>query len=553
MFYVRSATIIQGVIGGKMKKYTLLVEEDTIHDSDVVLLDDKKILCILENERVTKHKHAVYEKCDTIIDYVLKRYNIGKDEVNIVKGINTQHNSHHELHALATYLSSGYDKASILVIDGYGDQDDSVTLFAGRGQNIYELKKYHVMYSLGNLYNCASRLLYDNAGYSEGKMMGLSCCSEPEYSIPSPIQYHEDGTVECIAKIDENCPIEENIMNYIKEQFSYLIGNDGNVMGVDIYKAKIAATVQWWFTEQVVNLVKYIKKLNPNTENLCVCGGCFLNCETNGIIDRLKLFKNIYCIPAPADNSIVLGRAQQFLVEIGSKPQTIKSPYWGPDSDKTFEDLLEEFKIKEVDGKFSSQITNAHDISKYSEDWVIERLKEDRVILWFDGGSEFGPRALGHRSFLANPATNEMFWRLSVKIKNRENYRPLAPITTDELYPMIFEDPNPENLTQFMLKTVKVKDEWRSKLKAVTHINQTARPQRLTEDVNPVLYSLISKWYKESGLPCLINTSLNLKGQPLLETYDDLKSILINPNILLNKCSVVIDHKLCFDIYEGAA
>lgn len=536
-----------------MKKYTMLIEDDTVHDGDIVLLDDKKIICILENERITKHKHAVCEKCDAIIDYVANRYNIKKDNINIVRGINTQYNSHHELHALATYLSSGYDKASILVIDGYGDQEDCVTLFAGRGKNIYELKKYHVMYSLGHLYNCASRLLYDNSGFSEGKMMGLSCCSDPEYTIPSPIQYHEDGSVEFIGKIDENCPLEENIMNYIKEKFSYLVDTDGKVMNVDIYKAKIAATVQWWFTEQVVSLVKYIKSLNPSSENLCVCGGCFLNCETNGIIDRLGLFKNIYCIPAPADNSIVLGRAQQFLTDIGSEPQPIKTPYWGPDSDKNFEGLLEEFRIKETNGKLRSQMANIHDISEYSEDWVIDRLKNDRIILWFDGGSEFGPRALGHRSFLANPTTNEMFWRLSVKVKSRENYRPLAPITTDELYSLIFEDDNPENLTAFMLKTVKVKDEWRSKLKAVTHINQTARPQRLTKDVNPVLYSLLGKWYKESGLPCLINTSLNLKGQPLLETYGDLKSIIVSPNILANKCSVVVDHKLCFDIYEGAA
>ena len=119
-----------------------------------------------------------------------------------------------------------------------------------------------------------------------------------------------------------------------------------------------------------------------------------------------------------------------------------------------------------------------------------------------------------------------MFWKLSVDIKQRENYRPLAPITIDTLYPLIFDDPNPENLTQFMLKTVRVKPEWHNKLRAIVHVNQTARPQRLTEEVNPVLYSLIKKWYDKTGLPCLINTQLNLKNTPLVETYDDLKAMV---------------------------
>lgn len=531
-------------------KYTLLIDDDTIHDGCVALLDDEKILCVLENERVTKHKHANYERCDSIIDYVTGCYGIKKEDLTVLHGINSVYKSHHELHALATYLSSGYDKASILIIDGYGDQDDSVTLFAGRNKNIYELKKYDTKVSLGLLYDCAARFLYDNTPHSEGKMMGLSCCSDPEYDIPSPIQYHEDGTVEYLYDLkNNNNNIEEALSRYIKDSFSYLVNEHDEILNVDIYKAKVAATVQWWFTEQVINLVKYIKSLNPNTDNLCVCGGCFLNCETNGIIDRLNLFKNIYCIPAPADNSIVLGKAQQFLVDMGLEPQTIISPYLGPQKKTTFEDLKRIFRLSvNSEDKLVSGIFGINDVQIYSEDWVIDKLENDRVILWFDGESEYGPRALGHRSFLANPNTKDMFWKVSVNIKNRENYRPLAPITTDNLYDMIFEDEHPENLTAFMLKTVKVKKEWQPKLRAITHINQTARPQRLTKEINPVLYSLINKWYDKTGLPCLINTSLNLKGQPLLETYNDLISLISNTNIKKNKCSIVVDHVLCFDL-----
>ena len=530
------------------KKYTLLIDDDTMHDGCVALLDNEKIICILENERVTKHKHALCEKCDAIIDYILNCYNIKKEEVNIVHGLNTKYKNHHELHALATYLSSGYNKANILVIDGYGDQNDSVTLFVGRNHDIYELKKYDIQYSLGLMYDCASRLLYDNVPHSEGKMMGLSCCSQPEYDIPSPIQYHEDGTVQCLFEIKNN-NIEESLSDYIKDQFSYLFNEHDQILNIDIYKAKVAATVQWWFTEQVINIAKYLKNVNPNIDNLCVCGGCFLNCETNGILDRLGIFKNIYCIPAPADNSIILGKAQQYLIDVGSKPQIIDSPYLGPNNSVDLEQLKKLFRIYEdQDNHLKSEIYGLTNIQEYSTEWVIDRLKDDRIILWFDGQSEYGPRALGHRSFLANPTTKDTFCNLSINIKHRENYRPLAPITTDKLYDIIFEDEHPENLTQFMLKTVKVKKEWQQQLRAITHINQTARPQRLEEKTNPVLYTLINQWYEQTGLPCLVNTSLNLQGQPLLETYNDLISLCNNANIKSRRCSVVVDHKLCFDL-----
>ena len=534
-----------------MAKYKLLINDSSLHDSDVALIDDEKIVCVLETERVSKHKHAMYERADACVDYIKKQYNLKDEDVEVVSDANCRYTQHHELHAMASYLSSGYDKASILVIDGSGDQNDCVTLFSARGYDLYELKKYDFKYSLGALYDVASMLVYDDAPNSEGKLMGLSCCAEPEYSIPSPIQYHEDGTVELnIYEEDKNLTIGEALSNYIRKKFIYLLKKDGfdGVMGADVYKAKIAATAQWWFTEQVVNLVKYLKSLSPKMENLCVCGGCFLNCETNGVIDRLNLFKNIYCVSGPADNSIVIGRAQQVLIENGAKPTILNSAYLGPKQDSDFPKIAEAFNIIEhLSGRWSSDIIGAHDLTKYSEEWVIERLKGNKPILWFDGESEFGPRALGHRSFLANPATNEMFWQLSVGIKQRENYRPLAPITTAELYDDIFDDPHPENLTQFMLKTVKVKEKWHDKLKAVIHVNQTARPQRLTKEVNPALHSLIMKWYEETGLPCLINTSLNLKNQPLLENFDDLKSLFVNPNIC-GKCSVVINHLVCFDM-----
>lgn len=532
------------------KKYTLVKYNKSLHDSDAVLIDNNHIICILEKERVSKHKHAMYEfNDDLLVDYIKKEYNIDENELGVfdVSDVSLKYHQHHELHAMASFLSSGYEKSAILVIDGSGDQNDGVTLFAGRNNDIFELKKFDVDVSLGDLYGTASAVLYKTKN-SEGKLMGLSCYAEPEYSIPSPIQYHEDGTVENLY-FDPNSPEvrSEQLKTYILEKFSYLKTTNNKGINTDLYKAKVAATVQWWFTEQVKNIVKYLKSLLPKYDNLCICGGCFLNCETNGIIDRMGLFKNIYCVPAPADNSIALGVAQQLLLDFNGKAQQIETPYWGPDKKETLEELKEIFKIQTEGDTMVSQIDNLQ-LFEYSEDEIIKKLKDNYIVAWFDGSSEFGPRALGHRSFLANPELNQTFWDLSVKIKGREYYRPLAPITTEELYDSIFEDPNPENLTQFMLKTVKIKEEWINKIPAVVHSDKTARPQRLKKEINPELHSLITNWNKQTGIPCLINTSLNLKGQPILESYDDLKNLIAYGDFSrLNVC-IVINHKLCIEL-----
>lgn len=515
---------------------------ETFDDTSVAVIQNNKLVCVTETERITKHKHAKFEHPkDELTPYILQHFD--KNLQIIPWNTHIKYKSHHELHAIASFFSSGFEKSNILVVDGTGDQEDAVTLFYGRNNELYELKKYSNNVSLGILYGAASYLLYGTE-HSEGKLMGLSCCSEPEYTIPSPIQFFEDGSTKTLYKLRKDNNILESIIDYIRSEFSYLFDKNGNTLKSDTYRAKIAATVQWWFTEQMKNIVKYLQKISPRTKNLCIGGGCFLNCETNGEIDRLDIFDNIYCIPAPADNGLVLGKAQQML----PSPIKISSPYLGIDYKKDFEDLKRIFRLTAHNNEIESEITSINNIEEYSDEFVVKRLLDDKIIIWFDGKSEFGPRALGHRSFLANPSNNETFWRLSVDIKQRENYRPLAPVTTDELYPLIFEDKHPHNLTQFMLKTVKIKDEWLSKIPAVVHVNKTARPQRLEKNINPELYSVIHKFYKESGIPCLINTSLNLKNQPLLETYSDLISLINNMRVSGGIASVVVDHKLCFDI-----
>ena len=157
----------------------------------------------------------------------------------------------------------------------------------------------------------------------------------------------------------------------------------------------MAATVQFWFTEQIINLTKYLKNLYPDVENLCLAGGCFLNCETNGVLDRAKLFRNIYSLPAPADNGIIFGKIQQLLPD----PVKIDTAYWGPEKDENLNELKDIFYIHKTEKGLETEIDCVKNVFEYNEKDIIDRLKQNKIILWFDGKSEFGPRALGHRSF----------------------------------------------------------------------------------------------------------------------------------------------------------
>ena len=165
--------------------------------------------------------------------------------------------------------------------------------------------------------------------------------------------------------------------------------------------------------------------------------------------------------------------------------------------------------LKEVDDNVILEL--------YDENTLIEKLKKNKIVAWFQGGSEIGPRALGHRSILANPSYRYNLDTINNKIKHRENWRPLAPIVPSELFDLIF-DVQSYDLTEFMLRTLTIKPEWQKKLCATCHIDNTTRPQRLVYDENPELYNLLMKYYNKMDIPCLINTSFNGKGEPIIET-----------------------------------
>ncbi|GHU02856.1 hypothetical protein FACS1894186_8140 [Alphaproteobacteria bacterium] len=273
-----------------------------------------------------------------------------------------------------------------------------------------------------------------------------------------------------------------------------------------MYYANFAASVQGCLDRTIVNLAAYLKE-QFSSVNLIISGGVALNCTANGKLDRSGLFKNIFAHPGSNDAGCCIGAALQAYASLGhfrdEPPERMPIAYYGKE--------YPEDRIK------LSLINANYDVSEAAAPKVADLLAQNKIVAWYQGGCEFGPRALGHRSLLANPATRDMLYRMN-GVKEREKWRPLSPVVLAERYREIFEDENPQNLASFMLKTVKIKDSWRRKIPALVHVDGTSRPQTLDPEQNAALHEILMAFYKLTGLPLLINTSFNGKGQPIIET-----------------------------------
>lgn len=474
------------------------------------VIDSSVIYKVLETEGITPEQIEYFCYCnsinfqniatDTIDNLLVLKQIVGNIDFNLrwkhIKSLFVESYNHHLQHCAASFYASGFDSALGLVVDGVGDLDDSITLFkCSKKDGIIELKKYNKKYSLGDFYEKGAELagLGKNA---EGKLMGLAS------------YWKSDCTYSNFNKETKEMK-HENLFNWYKENIE---GYPFAIKLKDpIHYIKHAGNIQQIFNNTILDLIEYLKSFDIVEENLVIAGGCMLNCSCNAEIEKQGLFKNIYCFPATNDAGISLGIAYLNASKIceNKNNKRIEQVYLGIDYPRSKTSL----RLKETE----NSLLYSYDIKK-----VITDLCNDRVIAWYQGRSEAGPRALGHRSLLASPINREMLDFINKEIKNREAFRPLAPVVLDKYYLDIFDDPNPENLTPFMLKNVIIKPEWRHKIPAICHIDNTARPQYLKREVNPELYDLIEAFYKETGIPLLINTSLNGKGEPIVETITDL-------------------------------
>lgn len=532
------------------------------HDTSAALYHNGKIVVAAEQERFSRRKHAYGEFPYDAIKYCLEKEKIGIGDLNEIAiswefedvpstlkgGVDTDVSlsffprsyfeyerippitfvDHHLTHLTSAFYQSGYKEAACLIIDGQG-QHESITMAYANGSDIKILKKFPICYSLGAFYDAAAG--YTGLGFDvPGKLMGLSSYGKCNQKMPIDFDDTKGKFVVELSKVDEKdtgfISVRNKYIEYFKKNnYPYKIAPFARVETGELMSyADFAASVQNCLGNIVCKLGNYLKKLT-GSNNLVMAGGVALNCTSNGMLDSKNLFKNIFIYPAANDAGGSVGAALEIARRSGefdsTVPNQINNIYLG--KYYTNEEYARILK--------NHSLCIEYIVEEDFADFVAELLLEGKVIAWFQDGFEFGPRALGARSILANPTDREML-NIVNKVKHRELWRPLSPIIIDKYYKDVFEDKNENNLTSYMLKTCKIREEWMNRIPAVVHVDGTSRPQRLRREANKKLYLVLEKFFQKTGIPLLINTSFNIKRQPIVNTpLDAIISLEHNLNI----------------------
>ncbi len=445
-----------------------------------------------------------------------------------IRGIITSHlgvpakkilfTEHHQSHAAAAFLTAPTRRAAILTSDGVGEW---ATMTAGTGErrdngttDIKLLREIRFPHSLGMLYSTFTAYLGFRVNEDEYKVMGLAGYGRPTMvdEVRRVIRRTEDGAFELDLDYFE---YQTTSQRSYSQRFIDLFGSPrGPYEPIDLETpegqryANIAASVQRVLEDTLVDIARTLQKETGLTD-LCLGGGVALNGVANARILSESGFARVFVPPAPGDAGCALGAALYAdRIHFRNRDLDVPDhPFWGPS----------------VDGGHLARIAreDGHVVSELDEDALLALsatdLVDGRIVGWMEGPMEFGPRALGHRSILAAPHRAEMRDRLNREIKYREQFRPFAPVVPIEVADRYFElPPGGTRLARFMSGVFPVRPEWRERLQAITHVDGTARVQALERDMAPRLYALLEEYGKRSGIPVLLNTSLNLAGEPIV-------------------------------------
>lgn len=414
--------------------------------------------------------------------------------------------SHHLTHAASVYYPSPFEESAILVIDAISEIESS-SLYYAKGNKIKRLLKYNFPHSLGFLYSMITDYLGFKSNNDEYKVMGLASYGQPEYynKLKNVVKVLKTGEIKINFKYFNKHFRGKKYFSekFIKEFGSYRLPDEN----IEQRHINMASSIQKLLEEIVFLMLKNLKKLT-GSKNICLSGGVALNCKMNGLIIESRIFENVHIEPAPHDAGSSLGAA--FLV----KHQILNnrridynlSPYLGLSfTNNHVKKILEKSNINYQYYENIAEIT-------------AKLLADKKLIGWFQGRDEWGPRALGSRSILADPTFKDMKDIVNKKIKNREEFRPFAPVVIEEEAKEYFDIK--EN-SPYMLSVVKVKKKAKDLIPAVVHVDGTARPQTLSRKQNQLLYELLINFKKEKGIPVLLNTSFNVNKEPNVHTPED--------------------------------
>jgi carbamoyltransferase len=538
------------------------------HDVSACLLRDGEIAYAIAKERITREKHdsGFYEKA---VNYCLQAEGIALSDVDLVvrncyilpvqeiesrlqhqflpylfggeeralaaksplylsSAENVTTVSHHLAHAYSAFAACPFDEGVVMIVDGVGSyatdvmekypQEDvpdplareSESYYRFSGSDIETLKKiwlnptrgflsdeFYNMPGLGALYSRVSSYIF--ASWNKcGEVMGLAPYGRPDKVKP------------LLAIKDGRLTVPDWLADFRQAWFPDTDKDWQTSSSIEHWQ-DLAWRVQDDTEKVLLERAVWLRE-TTGAKNLCIAGGVGLNCVANGRLAREAGFDNIWVQPAAGDDGIAIGCALYGHLAIQKKPRSyvINHAYFG-----------KAYKDEDVRAATDHSSVRLEMINKPSEDICRETAKvlsEGKVIGWFQGRSEFGPRALGNRSILADPRKAEMKDHLNKRVKFRQAFRPFAPIVLAERAKEIFET---DDESPYMLMAVRVRPEWKDKIPAIVHVDGTARLQTVRQDTNPRLHQLLKEFDALTGVPVLLNTSFNIRGEPIVETPRD--------------------------------
>jgi carbamoyltransferase len=532
------------------------------HDSSAVLIKDGQVIAAVEEERFTRKKHdqsfpvhsvefclnfaqitldlvdaiVFYDKPFLKFDRILETYFASapfglksfltampiwlrekiffkkylKDSLKkFSKNIPPLYFSEHHLsHAASSFYASPFNEAAVLCIDGVGEWA-TTSGWMGNATELKPIFEIHFPHSLGLFYSAFTSYLGFKVNSGEYKMMGLAPYGQPKYEkliLENCIHLNLDGSFQLNLEYFDFTQTKYMFTEKLVNLFQQPIRNDEDPL--NSFHKDLAASVQAVTEKIVINLARQIK-LQTGSENLTMAGGVALNCVANGKLKESGIFKNIWIQPASGDSGGALGAALAFYYLVKSNSRIASSNYQNGSL------LGPSYSLDSIKIRLQESGLNFHEENSVDElDQKISlELISGNVVGLFQGRMEFGPRALGSRSIIGDPRDPKMQSIMNLKIKKRESFRPFAPAILKE-YVNEFFDWEKTLSSPYMLFTTQVKSG--VSLPAITHVDGSARIQIVDQNIHPRFHKILSVFYKNSGCPVLINTSFNVRGEPIV-------------------------------------
>lgn len=466
---------------------------------------------------------------------------------------------HHQSHAASAFYPSPFNEAAILTVDGAGEWA-TTAVSLGKGNKLDILETLEFPHSLGLLYSAFTYYCGFKVNSGEYKLMGLAPYGKPIYKekiLNNLVQVNTDGSISLNLKFFNFI----SGLKMINKKFCKLFGMPPRRPEEPLtqFYMDIAASIQEITNEIIVAMAKHAKELT-GCKNLCFAGGVALNCSANNILAKSGIFENIFIQPAAGDAGGALGAA---LYAHYALHGNIRNPQNNNDVIPQLPGLGPDFSPEEIEKLLKHYGLN---YKKMSDDdlykYCAEKLNEQQIIGWFQGRMEFGPRALGYRSIIADPRSADMQKKMNLKIKFRESFRPFAPAVMEDFADEYFDIPSSSKyLTPYMLTTTQILRKHlknvesfdstenkisllgidRSTINAVTHLDGSARVQVVREKDNPKFYKLLREFYRQTKMPMVVNTSFNVRGEPIVCTPQDALYCFFasNIDILVLECFIL--------------